>query len=54
MMFRMDRVWAPALAAAAVALLLAACGGGDQVEQFRAGRVIAFGDENSVITADGR
>jgi outer membrane lipase/esterase len=51
-MFRLDRVWAPALAIAGVALLLAACGGGDQVEQFRAARVIAFGDENSVIVND--
>lgn len=32
-----------------VAALLASCGGGDQVEKFAANRVIAFGDELSVI-----
>ena len=38
----------------ASALLLAGCGGGgDQVQTFRADRVIAFGDESSVINADG-
>jgi outer membrane lipase/esterase len=36
----------------ASALLLASCGGGGQVSTFRASRVIAFGDEFSVITAD--
>ena len=35
------------------AALLAACGGGAQVETFRANRLIAFGDETSVINADG-
>ncbi len=35
------------------AVLLAACGGGEQVETFRANRVIAFGDETSVIQSDG-
>ena len=34
------------------ALLLAACGGGQQVETFRANRVIALGDETSVINSD--
>lgn len=29
--------------------LLSACGGGDQVEEFRATRVVAFGDEASVL-----
>ena len=44
----------PALLAAAVgAALLAACGGGQQVETFRANRVLAFGDETSVINTDG-
>jgi len=33
--------------------LLASCGGGEQVATFRATRVIAFGDEFSVINADG-
>ena len=35
-------------------LALAACGGGTQVERFVPTRVIAFGDENSLIEADGR
>jgi hypothetical protein len=36
------------------AALLAACGGGGQAQTFNASRVIAFGDEFSVINADGR
>ena len=36
------------------AALLASCGGGTQVEPFAPTRVLAFGDENSVITAQGR
>lgn len=40
------------VAVAGVAVL-AACGGGAQVETFRANRLIAFGDETSVINADG-
>lgn len=36
------------------AALLASCGGGTQVEPFQPTRVLAFGDENSVITTDGR
>lgn len=47
---------APRRAALAVALglsaLLASCGGGDPVVAFEPRRVLAFGDENSVITAD--
>ena len=43
----------PALLAVVVAALLVACGGGEQVETFRANRVIAFGDESSVINTDG-
>jgi outer membrane lipase/esterase len=35
------------------AALLAACGGGEQVETFRANRLIAFGDETSVLGAGG-
>ncbi len=35
------------------AALLASCGGGTQVEPFAPTRVLAFGDENSVITAQG-
>lgn len=34
------------------AALLTSCGGGQQVSQFHATRVIAFGDETSVINAD--
>ncbi len=34
------------------AVLLASCGGGGQTNTFSASRVIAFGDESSVITAD--
>jgi outer membrane lipase/esterase len=39
--------------------LIASCGGGDQAESFVPGRVLAFGDENSVVeagsgTTDGR
>jgi outer membrane lipase/esterase len=34
--------------------LLASCGGGTQVEPFKPTRVLAFGDELSVIEADGR
>ncbi len=44
------------LAVAAAALLLSACGGGEQESKFDAQRVIAFGDETSLIVdvrADG-
>ena len=37
----------------ASAALLASCGGGEQVQTFHASRVIAFGDEFSVINANG-
>jgi len=37
----------------ASAALLASCGGGSQVQTFVANRVISFGDEFSVINADG-
>jgi len=37
---------------AAVSGLLAACGGGEQVKKFVADRVLAFGDETSVIESD--
>jgi len=43
-----------AAAVGAAALLLAACGGGQQVNRFVPGRVLAFGDETSIITPDGR
>jgi len=41
------------LAAALASSLLASCGGGTQAESFVATRVIAFGDETSVINSDG-
>jgi hypothetical protein len=34
--------------------LLASCGGGDPIVAFEPTRVLAFGDENSLITPDGR
>lgn len=44
-----------ALGAVAAAMLLTSCGGGgEQVEEFVPTRVLAFGDEYSVIEADGR
>jgi lysophospholipase L1-like esterase len=47
--------WRAALlgAGTVIAVLLASCGGGEQVQEFRATRVFAFGDESSVINADG-
>lgn len=47
--------WRAALwcAGAAMAMSLASCGGGEQVQQFVAKRVFAFGDESSVINSDG-
>jgi lysophospholipase L1-like esterase len=41
------------LAGVLASALLAACGGGEQVSTFSASRVIAFGDESSVINANG-
>ncbi len=41
------------IAGLAMAALLASCGGGEQVSRFTAQRVIAFGDETSVINSDG-
>lgn len=41
-------------AAFAAVMLLASCGGGDPVVEFVPDRVLAFGDEDSVITDDGR
>ena len=41
------------LGVAATALLLVSCGGGQQVEKFAPKRVLAFGDENSRIEANG-
>jgi hypothetical protein len=44
----------PAVAAAMAALLMACGGGTSQVDTFFATRVFAFGDETSVLTAEGR
>ncbi|MBT9486371.1 MAG: esterase [Rubrivivax sp.] len=44
----------PALLAAAAALLVACGGGTSQVETFTAAHVVAFGDELSALTTDGR
>ncbi|NRF66700.1 esterase [Aquincola sp. S2] len=41
------------LAAAAMALLTACGGGTSQIEPFAPGRLIVFGDENSLIVSDG-
>jgi hypothetical protein len=44
-----------AMGGVAAAVLLASCGGGDQIDPFVPARVISFGDENSLIadTSDG-
>jgi outer membrane lipase/esterase len=38
----------------AAAALLASCGGGGQIEDFQPKRIMAFGDESSLITSEGR
>jgi len=43
-----------ALALAAAAVLTACGGGGGQIEPFKPTRIMAFGDEASVITSEGR
>ncbi|HEY4068230.1 MAG TPA: SGNH/GDSL hydrolase family protein [Burkholderiaceae bacterium] len=49
-----NRIGRAALLAALLAsALLTSCGGGEQVQKFQALRIIAFGDENSVITSTG-
>lgn len=53
MNFKLDVVRSAAVASLAVALL-ASCGGGTQIESFVPRRVIAIGDEASLIEADGR
>ena len=55
MTLKVNRIGPAALRAGtlASALLLASCGGGTQVQTFSATRVIAFGDEFSVINDDG-
>ena len=42
-----------AVGAAGLGLLLASCGGGGQIERFAPTRILAFGDELSVVEADG-
>ena len=56
MILELKRLWAATLAGAA---LLAGCGGGEQVVKFHPTRVLAFGDETSVLedpsgSANGR
>lgn len=47
--------WRPVAALAVVgAALLAGCGGGDPVQAYVPQRILALGDETSVITSDGR
>jgi outer membrane lipase/esterase len=55
MKFKLDVVRSAVMAALAVAML-ASCGGGTQIESFSPQRVIAFGDETSMIVpnADGQ
>ena len=43
----------PLVAAALASALLAACGGGEQQETFQPTRIVAVGDENTLINADG-
>lgn len=47
------KTW-PAAALLATALLAACGGSGDQIEPFQPTRVLAFGDEASLLTAQGR
>lgn len=52
---RMRRVLPIAWLTLLLATLVAACGGGtSQFEPFQPGRLLAFGDETSLLTADGR
>jgi lysophospholipase L1-like esterase len=39
---------------AALSMLLASCGGGELVSEFRPQRIVAFGDQTSVITQQGQ
>lgn len=48
------RLFCRVAGACALALGLAACGGSDQVDPFSPNRIVVFGDESSVLTADGR
>lgn len=56
MTFSLDvfkRAGSVGLAAVAVAAALTGCGGGEQKEQFNPSRIVAFGDENSLIAPNG-
>lgn len=43
----------PLVATVLASALLAACGGGEQEETFQPARIVAVGDENTLINADG-
>ncbi|MDB5998515.1 MAG: Esterase, hydrolase-type domain protein [Rhizobacter sp.] len=49
----LQRFMRGAAAAMMVAAVLAGCGGGSQVDPFEPRRLLSFGDEHSVINADG-
>lgn len=48
------RSWRVVGAVLALVAGLAGCGGSDQIDPFNPDRIIAFGDESSVLTDDGR
>jgi outer membrane lipase/esterase len=54
MSFSLMRKGLAALMAGLALAALASCGGGGQIEPFEPNRILAFGDELSVIEADGR
>jgi len=51
---KLSRRWRPAALAVAAATLLGCGGGTSQIDSFIAQRVVAFGDELSTLTPDGR
>lgn len=56
MTVNLSKVWRRALGGAAVAgatLLAAACGGSSQTSHFQASRIVAFGDESSLLVDSG-
>lgn len=52
--FSSRRPWRALGAALATVVVLAACGGSSQIDPFQPRRIVAFGDEASVIDSDGR
>ena len=46
------RVARAGVAVAAASVLLAACGGGDQVKKFRPSKIVSFGDEASALVSE--